>query len=111
MSSHNVELADLWVPTLIAFLLTALFVYIAARVVLDRSSIFAALLTALIGNVLGGLIYLWLGGWLGLILAVLVWSLVAALFFRTGWIKGALIGLVAWVLWLIIQLIGDAIAR
>jgi hypothetical protein len=85
-----------------AFLVTALFVYIAARIVIDRSGVIAALLTALLANLLAGLVLAWVGfGTLGIILALAVWALVAALFYRTSWLKGAVIGLVAWVLWLL----------
>ncbi|HET6398925.1 MAG TPA: hypothetical protein VFH47_05170 [Candidatus Thermoplasmatota archaeon] len=100
-------MAELSVPlvswsSLAAFLVTALFIYIAARIVIDRSGVIAALLTALVANLLAALVLQVVdNGTLAIILAVVVWALVAALFYRTSWLKGAVIGLVAWVLWLI----------
>ena len=90
-----------WSITLIRWLVTSLFVWLAARIVIDRSSIIAALLTALVANLLAALVDALVDGVLGVILAAVVWALVAALFFRTSWLKGAVIGLVAWVLWLL----------
>ena len=42
---------------------------------------------------------------LGTILAVVVWALLTAAFFRTNWAKGAIIGLVAWVLSYLVALL------
>ena len=87
---------------LITWVVAALFIHFAAKIVLDRSSFLTALLVALIGTLLailvGGLVE---GTW-GLILAVATWALVCALFYRTGWIRAAVVGLVAWVLYLIV---------
>lgn len=88
---------------LITWLVTALFIHFAAKIVLDRSSFLAALLTALVGSLLAFLIAGLVGGGLGIILAVVTWALVCALFYRTGWIKAAVVGLVAWVLFVLVK--------
>jgi hypothetical protein len=88
---------------LITWLVTAIFIHFAAKIVLDKSSFVAALLTALVGSILAVLVAGLVGGTLGLILAIATWALVCALFYRTGWIKAAVVGLVAWVLFFIVQ--------
>jgi hypothetical protein len=45
------------------------------------------------------------GGIWGLLLAVATWALIAALFFRTRWTKGLIIGVVAWLLWFLVSLL------
>lgn len=110
MSSHQagfgVELAT---HSLVAFLLVALFIYFAARFVIDRSGVIAALLTAFLGTLLAGLVLGAVGGTLGVVLAVIVWALVAAFFFRTSWVKGAIIGVVAWLLWWLTRIVVQAL--
>lgn len=92
------------VSTLVAVLVETVFIYIAARFVLDRSSILSALLTAALGSLAAGAVLFFVGGTLGFVLAIAAWALVAALMFGTGWIKGAIVGLVAWVLWVLVTL-------
>jgi hypothetical protein len=96
---------QLQVGGLLTILLATLFIWLAARLVLDRSSLLAALASAVISTLLAALIVMAVGGGLlGIILAVLVWALCTAAFFRTDWAKGAIIGLVAWVLSLLVDL-------
>lgn len=88
---------------LITWVVTALFIHFAAKIVLDKSSFVAALLTALVGSLLAVLVGGLVGGTLGVILAIATWALVCALFYRTGWIKAAVVGLVAWVLFFLVR--------
>lgn len=88
---------------LVTWLVTALFIHFAAKIVLDKSSFVAALLTALVGSILAVLVGALVGGMLGLILAIATWALVCALFYRTGWLKAAVVGLVAWVLFALVR--------
>ncbi len=92
-----------WVDFLIVLLVTALFVYIAARIVAGRASYLSAIGTVLVGNFLAGLVLVLVGGILGLVLAILVWGLIAAAFFRTRWLQGAVIGVVAALLWILVR--------
>jgi len=99
-----------WIGALVAWVVTALFIHFAARIVLDRSSFLTALLVALIGTLLAFVVVgVFGGGTLGVVLAILVWAIVCAMFYRTGIVKAAVVGLVAWVLfflttWLIAKL-------
>jgi hypothetical protein len=87
---------------LITWVVTAIFIHFAAKIVLDRSSFVSALLTALVGTFLAVLVGALVGGTPGVILAIATWALVCALFYRTGWLKAAVVGLVAWVLYFIV---------
>jgi hypothetical protein len=94
---------------LITWVVTALFIHFAAKIVLDRSGFLTALLVALVGSLLAVLVGGLVGGTLGLILAIATWSLVCALFYRTGWLKAAVVGLVAWVLFFVVTLVVRAV--
>jgi hypothetical protein len=90
----------------VSILVTTLFIWFAARLVLDRSSIIAALLSAIVSTLLASLILFLLGaGLAALILAALVWALCTAAFFRTNIAKGLIIGLVAWFLSYLVGLV------
>lgn len=86
----------------VTWVVTALFIHFAAKIVTDRSSFLAALLVALVGSLLAILVGGLVGGTLGLVLAIATWALVCAIFYRTSWLKGAVVGLVAWVLYLLV---------
>ena len=91
-----------WLSWLITWVVTALFIHFAAKIVLDRSSFLTALLVALIGTLLAVLVGGLVAGTLGLVLAIVTWALVCALFYRTGLLKAVVIGLVAWVLYFLV---------
>ncbi|HLF16516.1 MAG TPA: hypothetical protein VI796_03690 [Candidatus Thermoplasmatota archaeon] len=110
-SNERVEAADAWKPALVAILIATLFIYFAARLVLNRSSLLAALASAVVSTLLASLLLIYVGGILGLVLAIVVWGLFTAIFFGTGWARGAIIGLVAWVLWVLTLLALDALAK
>lgn len=97
------------VVAVIALLVNTAVIYLAARLVIDRSSVFAAIATALLGTFLAALVASAVPGILGIVLAAAVWALVAAFFFRATWVKGAIIGLVAWLLWALIDFVVRAI--
>lgn len=92
------DLGDSWVAFVVAWVLTAIFIHFAARIVLDKSSFLTALLVALLGTLVAGLVFGLVGGTLGLVLSIVTWALICALFYRTGLLKAAVVGLVAWVL-------------
>ena len=96
-----------WLGALITWVVTALFIHFAAKIVLDRSSFLVALLVALIGTLLAFLVGGLVEGTLGLVLAIVTWALVCALFYRTGMLKAAVIGLVAWVLYFLVTWLVD----
>lgn len=98
------------VAAIITILLATLFIFFAAKFVLGRSSFFAALGTATIATFLAtlasaGVAALGAPGWLALVVVVFVWALIAAIFFRAAWVQGAIIGLVAWVLYFLVNLL------
>jgi hypothetical protein len=90
-----------WLAALITWVVVSLFIHFAAKIVLDRSSFLTAMLVALIGTLLAFLVRGLVDGTLGLVLSILTWALVCALFYRTGIVKAAVVGLVAWVLYFI----------
>lgn len=91
--------------SLVSILVATLFIYFAAKFVLDRTSIFSALLSAVVSTLLAALVLVLVTGTLGIVLSILVWALCTAAFFRTSWLKGAIIGLVAWALSFVVMLL------
>ena len=91
-----------WLAALITWVVVSLFIHFAAKIVLDKSSFLTAMLVALIGTILAVLVGGLVGGTLGLILAIVTWALVCALFYRTGMLKAAVVGVVAWVLFFLV---------
>ena len=89
----------LLVQFLVGWLVASLFIHFAARIVLDHAHFGQALLTALVGTFAAAAAVVLLGqGALGLIVALALWALVAAAFYRTKWSRAAVIGLVAFAL-------------
>lgn len=95
---EDFEIQGGWLAAVVTWVVTALFIHFAARIVLDKSSFLAALLVALAGTILAFLVGGLVGGVWGLVLAIVTWALVCALFYRTGMLKAAVVGVVAWVL-------------
>ncbi|SIR66273.1 hypothetical protein SAMN05421858_3206 [Haladaptatus litoreus] len=91
------------VDTIIIFAVSLLVggfgIYVGARVATDRSGSFSrALITALIGAIVWGIISFFVG-WipiLGALLALVVWVGVINWRYPGGWGTAAIIGLVAW---------------
>jgi hypothetical protein len=90
-----------WLALLVAWVVASLFIHFAAKIVLDKSSFLTAMLVALLGTLLAGLVGALVAGTLGLVLSIVTWALVCALFYRTGIVKAAVVGLVAWVLYFV----------
>lgn len=62
---------------LITWVVTALFIHFAAKIVLDRSSFISALLVALVGTILAALVYVLVSNaTLAIVLAIATWALV-----------------------------------
>jgi hypothetical protein len=108
----EIQSAATWVSLLVGLLVTSLFVHLSARIVLDRAHFGQAFLTALVGTLIAGLVLLGTGrSWAGFLLAAAAWALVAASFYRTRWSRGAVIGLVAWVLAIVVDVAVHALIK
>jgi hypothetical protein len=102
-------MADFTVPDhiitfVVGLLLTALVVHIAASLAVPgKQGYLQAILVAFLGNLLAGLVLIGTGASnLGIFLAAAAWALVAAIVYHTSWLRGAFVGIVAWILWAII---------
>ncbi len=96
---------------IIGFLLTlligAFFVHWSAKLVLDRSSFFSAMLAFFLGTLLASLLRAFLAPPIGeaaaTVAALAGMAAVFAAVYRTKWTKGAIVGVVAWVIWAAVQ--------
>lgn len=100
-----------WVGLLVSILIVALFVHMAARIVLDRGGFLQALATTVVGFLLAGLVTTLVGGVLGTVLGIVVFGLVTSAFYRTTWLKALVIGLVAWALGLVVMFLLGLLLR
>lgn len=92
------------VRAIVVWLVTALFIHLAAKGVIGRSSFLTAILVAFLGTLLATLVWALVGGTLGLILGFATWALICAVFYRARWLQGAAVGLVAWLLYILVTL-------
>lgn len=93
------------VSSLITILLVSLAIHFGAKSVTRDAGFLRAVIVAVVGSILAGLVWGAVGGNLGLILAVAVWALIAAFMYRTSWIGGLVIGVVAWLLWYVVSIL------
>jgi len=93
---------------LVTLILATIIVYFAAKWTIDATSLARAFLTVVIATVVSGFVAGLINGILGELLSLIVWAAMAALVYRTAWIKGAIIGIVAWVLWLVVGIVVGA---
>ncbi len=102
------HIAGSLVGTLVGWLVASIFVHFAARIVLERSSFVSALISTLVGSLLAGLVQIgairlaW-PAWAGALLSFAAMALAIAVFYRTKWTKGAVIGVVAALTWLLVS--------
>jgi hypothetical protein len=94
--------------SLVAWLVAALFVYVAARMVARKKSFIAAFASVFVGSLLAGLVQIGAGkagapAWASTVLGFTAVALVIAIFYRTKWLHGAIIGFVAALLWAGVQ--------
>ncbi len=93
------------VGAVISFLVTGLFIHFgASMVVKGKQHYWQGLIVAFAGTVAATVVLIGAGfGTLAVFLALAAWALVAAIVYRTSWLRGAVVGLAAWVLWLIVN--------
>jgi len=97
--------AATWLGALVSLLVTALFIHFGAKLMVPgKVHYMQGIATAFFGSLLAGFVLFLTGfGTLGNILALASWALVAAIAYRTSWLRGALVGLVAWLIWLVVN--------
>jgi Ni,Fe-hydrogenase I cytochrome b subunit len=115
MAAFELDVGTGILAAILTLLVTATFIYFAARFVLDRSSFLAAILTAVVGTLLAYLAVIVLtplvqAAWIPFVAAVAMWALAAAVFFRAKWVQGVIIGIVAWLLFLLVGFLISLIA-
>lgn len=91
------------VSAILSILIVSLFIHFGAKPFTHDAGFLRAVFVAIVGSLLATVVWGALGGTLGLIVAVAVWALVAAVTYRTSWLAGLMIGVVAWILWAIVS--------
>lgn len=103
------------VSGLISILLVSLAIHFGAKPFAraENEKFLNAILVAVLGSILATLVEFLLADAIGAtwarVLALATWALVAAAIYRTSWIRGALIGVLAWLLWFVVSLIVAAL--
>lgn len=99
------EITSGLVSSIVTILLVSLAIHFGAKTITRDAGFLRAVVVALLGSLFAGIVWAAVGGNLGLILAVAVWALVAAVTYRTSWLGGLVIGVVAWLLWYLVSIL------
>lgn len=97
------------VAFVIALLIGGLAIYISARLIVDVDDYSRAVITALLGA-LGWALTVWIP-LIGPLIALIVWIGVIKWRYPGGWVKAAIIGLVAWIAAIVILYIVDLVFK
>ena len=88
---------------IIGLLISTLVIYLVTSITRHRRSIKLALFTAIIGSIVYGIVYLWLGnGFLSAILGGIAWLLALKAIYHMGWLKALIIAVSIWIITTII---------
>lgn len=104
-----------FITALLALALATLFVHFSARILMEDSTAMKAFLGVLLGTALAFLVDLGaqsvdaLTGPITAILVLGAFALALAMVYRSSWLKGALVGFVAWIMWILANSIVGAI--
>lgn len=87
---------------ILVVLIEALFVHLAALVVLRSSQITRAITVAVVGSILGFLVFALLDEYevVSYILVSLSWMIVCMTVYRTTWVRAIVVGVLAYVMWI-----------
>ena len=84
---------------IIGLLISTLVIYLVTSITRHRRSIKLALFTAIIGSIVYGIVYLWLGnGFLSAILGGIAWLLALKAIYHMGWLKALIIAVSIWII-------------
>lgn len=97
---------------LISILLVSLAIHFGAKpfAKAEHESFWRAIVVAVVGSLFATLVALGMaellpGEILPLIVSLAAWALVAAIVYRVTWLRGVLIGILAWLLWFVVNLL------
>jgi len=84
---------------IIVLLISTLVIYLVTSITRHRRSIKLALFTAIIGSIVYGIVYLWLGnGFLSAVLGGIAWLLALKAIYHMGWLKALIIAVSIWII-------------
>jgi predicted neutral ceramidase superfamily lipid hydrolase len=84
---------------IIGLLISTLVIYLVTSITRHRRSIKLALFTAIIGSIVYGIVYLWLGnGFLSAVLGGIAWLLALKAIYHMGWLKALIIAASIWII-------------
>jgi uncharacterized membrane protein len=107
-----VDVPETLISALVTWLLASVVIHLVAKVVMGGSRFVQALLAVLAASVLAllvrfGVQALEWPGWVETVLVLGAFSLGLALIYRKSWLRGALLGFIAWLLWLVVSALVD----
>ncbi len=89
--------------TILTILVVSAFIHFGAKSMVGDRGFGRAIFVAVVGSLLAGLIWISIHNTLGLFLGIAAWTLVAAVTYRTSWLRGLGIGVIAWILWAVVS--------
>jgi len=88
---------EIVVGFLISLLVSAIIIYLAAKLLGETEGFGTAILVALIGSVIFAIVYYFLGvGWIAAIVGGLAWLFALGSLYKIGWVKSFFIAVVIW---------------
>lgn len=82
---------------ILAWVISAIVIYVASRLLGEGEGFLTAIFAALVGAVIYAIVGFLLPGLLGSILALIGWLLALKYFYGIGWLKAILLALVIWI--------------
>jgi hypothetical protein len=83
---------------LIAWLISAIIVYVVSKLLWERQGFVTAIIVALVGAVIYLVTGMIIPGIIGSLLALIGWLLALKYFYRIGWLRAGLMALGIWIL-------------
>ena len=84
---------------LVGLLVSTLVIYVVTLFMRQRRSMKLALFTAIIGSIVYGIAYVWLGnGFLSAVLGGIAWLLALKAIYHMGWLKALIVAVGIWII-------------
>ncbi len=90
---------------LVAWLISAIIIYVASKLLWERQGFLTAVLAALVGAIIYAIAGFLIPGIIGSLLALLGWLIALRYLYRIGWLRAALMALIIWIFALIVGLL------
>lgn len=82
---------------LISLIISAIIIYLAAKLFGERETFGTAILAALIGAIIFTIVTYFLGGWIASVIGGIAWLIALSNLYNMGWLKAIFVAMVIWI--------------